>query len=79
MLMKYCEDHKILSVAYLDPTMVTKVLVKKKPEEMEDYIVDFFLEHQSKRYIFLPYTFKYIFNYIIDRYYFSLSFFVTYD
>jgi hypothetical protein len=27
------------------------------------------------RYIFLPYTFKYIFNYTIDRYYFSLSFY----
>jgi hypothetical protein len=46
----------------------------KKPEEMENYIVNFFLEHQNKQYIFLPYTFKYIFNYTIDQYYFSLSF-----
>jgi hypothetical protein len=30
-----------LSMAYLDPTMVTEALVKKKPEEMEDYIVNF--------------------------------------
>jgi hypothetical protein len=74
MMMKYCEDHAILDMAYLDPTMVTEALVMKKPEETENYIVDFFLEHQNKRYIFLPYTFKYIFNYTIDRYYFSLSF-----
>jgi hypothetical protein len=74
MLMKYCEDHVILSMAYLDPTMVTEALVKKKLEEIEDYMVNSFLKDQNKRYIFLPYTFKYIFNYIIDRYYFSLSF-----
>jgi hypothetical protein len=66
MLLKYCEDHTILSIAYLDPTMVTEALVQKKPEEIEDYIVNFFLEHQNKRYIFLLYTFKYIFNYTID-------------
>jgi hypothetical protein len=74
MIMKYCEDHTILDMAYLDPTMITKALVMKKPEETENYIVNFFLEHQNKWYIFLPYTFKYIFNYTIDRYYFSLSF-----
>jgi hypothetical protein len=74
MMMKYCEDHRTLSMAYLDPTMVTEALVKKKPKEMEDYIVNFFLEHQNIRYIFLPYTFKYIFNYTLDQYYFSLSF-----
>jgi hypothetical protein len=75
MLMKYREDHEIVSMAYLDPTMVSEALVKKKPEEMLDYIVNFFLKHQNKRHIFLPYTFKYIFNYTIDRYYFSLSFY----
>jgi hypothetical protein len=48
MLMKYCEDHAILDMAYLDPTMVTEALVMKKPKEMEDYIVNFFLEHQNK-------------------------------
>jgi hypothetical protein len=74
MLMKYCEDHGILSMAYLNATMVTEALVKKKPKEMKDYIINFLLEHQNKQYIFLPYTFKYIFNYTIDRYYFSLSF-----
>jgi hypothetical protein len=79
MLMKYCEDHEILSMAYLDPTMVIEALVKKKPEETDDYTVNFFLEHQNKRFIFLSYIFKYIFNYTIDRYYFSLSFFVIYD
>jgi hypothetical protein len=42
--MKYCEDHGILSMAYLDPMMVTEALVKKKPNETEDYIVDFFLK-----------------------------------
>jgi hypothetical protein len=72
--MKFCKDHGILSMAYLNSTMVTEALVKKKPEEMVDYIVNFFLEHQNKRYIFLPYTFKYIFNYTTDRYNFSLSF-----
>jgi hypothetical protein len=41
MLMKFCEDHEILSMAYLDHTMVTEALVKKKPEETEDYIVKF--------------------------------------
>jgi hypothetical protein len=45
MLRMFCEDHKILSMAYLDPTMVTEDLVKKKPKEMEDYFVNFFLEH----------------------------------
>jgi hypothetical protein len=74
MLMKYCRDHTIMDMAYLDPTMATKALEMKKPEETENYIVNFFLEHQNKRYIFLPYTFKYISNYTIDRYYFSLSF-----
>jgi hypothetical protein len=29
MLMKYCEDHTILDMAYLDPTMVTEALVMK--------------------------------------------------
>jgi hypothetical protein len=74
MMIKYCEDHAILDMAYLDPTMVTEPLVTKKPEEIENYIVDFFLKHQSKRYIFIPYTFKHIFNYTIYQYYFSLSF-----
>jgi hypothetical protein len=74
MMMKYCEDNAILDMAFLDPTMVIEALVMKKPEETENYFVNFFLEHQKKRYIFLPYTFKYIFNYTIDRYYFSLSF-----
>jgi hypothetical protein len=64
--MKYCEDHTIFDMAFLDPTMVTEALVTKKPEETENYIVDFFLEHQKKRYIFLSYTFKHIFNYTID-------------
>jgi hypothetical protein len=41
MLMKYCEDHRILSMAYLNPTMVTEALVKKKLEETDDYIVNF--------------------------------------
>jgi hypothetical protein len=73
MMIKCCEDHTILDMPYLDPMMVTKALVMKKPEETENYNVDFFLEHQNRRYIFPPYTFKYIFNYTIDRYYFSLS------
>jgi hypothetical protein len=74
MLMKYCEDHRILSMTYLNPMMFTKALVKKIPDETEDYIVNCFLEHKNKRYIFLPYIFKYIFNYTIDRYYFLVSF-----
>jgi hypothetical protein len=45
MMIKYCEDHAILDMAYLDPTMVTEALVMKKPKEIENYIVDFFLEH----------------------------------
>jgi hypothetical protein len=48
MLMKYCEDHRILSMAYLNPTMVTEALVKKKLEETDDYIVNFFLKNQNK-------------------------------
>jgi hypothetical protein len=48
MMMKFYEDHIILSIAYLDPMMVTEALVKKKPEEMEDYIINFFLKHQNK-------------------------------
>jgi hypothetical protein len=48
------------------PYDVTKALVMKKPKETENYIVDFFLEHQKKQYIFIPYSFKYIFNYTID-------------
>jgi hypothetical protein len=35
-------------MAYLDPTAVIEALVKKKSEETEDYIVNFFLEHQNK-------------------------------
>jgi hypothetical protein len=45
MLMKYCEDHAVLDMAYLDPTMVNDALVMKKPEEIENYIVNLFLEH----------------------------------
>jgi hypothetical protein len=58
MMMKYCEDHTILDMAFLDPMMVTEALVVKKLKETENCIVDFFLEHQKKQYIFLPYTFK---------------------
>jgi hypothetical protein len=47
MMMKYCEDHAILDMAFFDPTMDTEALVMKKPEEIENYIVDFFLEHQK--------------------------------
>jgi hypothetical protein len=64
----------MLDMAYLDPTTITEALVMKKPEEVENYIVNLFLKYQNKGYIFLPYTFKYIFNYPIDQYYFSLSF-----
>jgi hypothetical protein len=45
MMMKYCEDHTILDMAFLDPTMVVEASVMKKPKETENYIVDFFLEH----------------------------------
>jgi hypothetical protein len=45
MLMKYCEDHGILSMAYLDSAMVTEALVKKKPEKTYDYIDNFFLKY----------------------------------
>jgi hypothetical protein len=48
MIMKYCEDHAILDMAFHDPTMVTEALVTKKPKETENYIVDFFLEYQKK-------------------------------
>jgi hypothetical protein len=37
-----------LDMAYLDPMMVTEALVTKKPEKTENYIMDFFLEHQNK-------------------------------
>jgi hypothetical protein len=42
MMMKYCKDHTILDMAFLDPTMVIEALVTKKPEEIENYIVNFF-------------------------------------
>jgi hypothetical protein len=48
MMMKYCEDNAILDMAFLDPTMVIEALVMKKPEETENYFVNFFLEHQKK-------------------------------
>jgi hypothetical protein len=48
MMIMYCEDHTFLDMAYLNPTMFTEALVMKKPEETENYIVDFFLEHQNK-------------------------------
>jgi hypothetical protein len=35
-------------MAYLNPMMVIEALVKKKPVEMEDYIINFFLKHQNK-------------------------------
>jgi predicted DNA-binding protein (UPF0278 family) len=47
MMMKYCMDRTILDTTFLDPTMVTEALGTKKPEETENYIVDFFLEHQK--------------------------------
>jgi hypothetical protein len=47
-MMKYCEDHTILDMAYLDPTMITEASVMKKPKETENYIVNFFLKHQNK-------------------------------
>jgi hypothetical protein len=36
------KDHAILNMAYLDPTIITKALVIKKLEKIENYIVDFF-------------------------------------
>ena len=45
MMIKYYEDHAILDMAFLDPTMVIEASVMKKPKEIENYIVDFFLEH----------------------------------
>jgi hypothetical protein len=48
MVIKYCEDHTILDMPYLDPTMIIEALVMKKPKETENYIVNFFLEHQNK-------------------------------
>jgi hypothetical protein len=45
MMMKYCEDHTILDMAFLNPMMATEALVMKKPVETENYIVDFFVEH----------------------------------
>jgi hypothetical protein len=35
-------------MAYLNPTMVTEALVKKKPEETEDYVVNFFHRTQKQ-------------------------------
>jgi hypothetical protein len=48
MMIKYYEDHTILDMAFLDPTMITEALVMKKLRETENYIMDFFLEHQKK-------------------------------
>jgi hypothetical protein len=60
MMIKYCEDHTTLDMAYLDSMMITEALVMKKPEETQNYIVNFILQYQNKWYIFLPYTFIYI-------------------
>jgi hypothetical protein len=51
MMIKYCKDHAILDMAYLDCTMVTEALVMMKPEETENYIVYFFLEHHTYSYL----------------------------
>jgi hypothetical protein len=53
MLIKFCEDHGILSMAYLNPTMVTEALVKKKLKETEDYIIHFFLRTPEQA-IYIP-------------------------
>jgi hypothetical protein len=45
MMIKYCEDLAILDMAYLDSTIVNEALVIKRPEKIENYIVDFFLEY----------------------------------
>jgi hypothetical protein len=47
-MMKYYENHTILDMAFLDPTMVPEALVMKKLDETKNYIMDFFLEHQKK-------------------------------
>jgi hypothetical protein len=60
MMIKYCEDHTTLDMAYLDSMMITEALVMKKPEETQNYIVNFILQYQNKWYMFLPYTFIYI-------------------
>jgi hypothetical protein len=48
MMMKYCEEHAILDMAFLDPMTVIEALVTKKHKETENYIVYFFLKHQKK-------------------------------
>jgi hypothetical protein len=48
MMIKYCEEHAILDMAFLDPMTVIEALVTKKHKETENYIVYFFLKHQKK-------------------------------
>jgi hypothetical protein len=43
MQIKYCEEHQIYHVAYMDPTLVTDWLVKTKSITTEEYIVKVFL------------------------------------
>jgi hypothetical protein len=75
MQVKYCEDHHIYNMVYIEPKFVSDTLVKNKSITMEDYIVQLYWAWQKMEYIFLPYNFKYIFNYTIVLYYVSLSVF----
>jgi hypothetical protein len=44
-------------MAYLNPMVVSKILVKTQRQHMEDYILNFLWTFQNKEYIFLPYNF----------------------
>jgi hypothetical protein len=74
MHIKLCDDNNIHNMAYLDPMPVNAIKVSSKPQHMEDYLVTFLYSFQRKECIFLPYNFRYIFNYAIILYYVSLIF-----
>jgi hypothetical protein len=78
MQIKYCEDHQIYNVGNMDPKLVSDTLVKTKSVTTDEYIVKLFGVFQRKEYIFLPFNFRYIFNYAIVLWGLTI-FFLTYD
>ena len=66
-------------MAYLVPMIVNGTTIASTQQHTEDYIVEFLYTFQRKEYIFLPYNFRYIFNYTIVLYYVLLTFFITFE
>ena len=50
-------------VGFLDPGMVNETLISREADrkDIEDYVLDTLLKLQNKHYVFLPYSFEYVF------------------